>query len=188
LIVSPLNKVLSDWSPDGNYILFIQPGASNQGTEIWAIPLAGERKPFPVVETPFNNGAAVFSPDGKWIAYTSDESGRSEVFVTSFPKPAGKWQASLDGGQTPQWNSNQKEIFFLSTNDNRIMSAQVGTRESQFVVGKVQPYFRLTGTAQTFSWFQPAPGGEKFIAPAPTEEIQPALTLTLNWISELNRK
>ena len=188
VIVSPQNKVLCDWSPDGNYILFIQPGASNQGTEVWAMPLSGERKPFPIVQTPFNNGAAVFSPDGKWIAYTSDESGRSEVFVTSFPKPVGKWQASLDGGQTPQWNSNGKEIFFLSANDNRIMSAQVGSRGSEFVVGKVQPYFRLTGTAQTFSWFKPAPGGEKFLAPAPTEENQPALTLILNWASALNRE
>jgi|HubBroStandDraft_6_1064221.scaffolds.fasta_scaffold00155_19 hypothetical protein len=188
LIVSSLNKVLCDWSPDGNNILFVEPAAGNQGTEIWAMPLAGERKPFPLVQTPFNNGAAVFSPDGKWIAYTSDESGRSEVFVTSFPKPAGKWQASLDGGQTPQWNSNGQEIFFLSNNDNRIMSAQVSSKGSQFVVGKVQPYFRLTGTAQTFSWFQPAPSGDKFVAPAPTDDTQPALTLTLNWPSELNRE
>ncbi|MGA8491000.1 MAG: hypothetical protein WB711_11285 [Terriglobales bacterium] len=142
---------------------------------------------FPDRADTVNNGAAVFSPDGKWIAYTSDDSGRSEVFVTSFPRPVGKWQVSLDGGQTPQWNSNGKEIFFLPTSDNRIMSAQVGSRGSQFVVGKIQPYFRLTGTAQSFSWFQPAPGGDKFMAPAPTEEIQPALTLTLNWPLQLNR-
>jgi eukaryotic-like serine/threonine-protein kinase len=187
LIVSSQTKVLCDWSPDGNYILFVQPAADNQGSEIWAMPLAGERKPFPLVQTPFNNAAAVFSPDGKWIAYTSDESGRSEVFVTSFPKPLGKWQASLEGGQTPQWNSSGKEIFFLSNNDNRIMSAQVSSKGNQFMVGKVQPYFRLTGTAQTFSWFQPAPGGDKFMAPAPTDDLQPALTLTLNWLSELNR-
>jgi len=188
LVVSPQNKVLCDWSPDGKYILFTQPGTNNQGTELWAMRLAGERKPFPIVQTPFSNGAAVFSPDGKWIAYTSDESGRSEVFVTSFPRAVGKWQASLDGGQTPQWNSNEKEIFFLSNNDNRIMSAQVSSRGSQFVVGKVQPYFRLTGTAQTFSWFQAAPGGDRFIAPAPTDDIQPALTLTVNFPSKLNRE
>jgi eukaryotic-like serine/threonine-protein kinase len=188
LIVSPQNKNLSDWSPDGTYILFIQPGASNQGSEIWAMPLAGERKPFPIVQTPFNNSGAVFSPDGKWVAYSSDESGRNEVYVTSFPNPAGKWQVSLDGGANPQWSSNGKEIFFLSANDNRIMSAQVGSKGSQFVVGKVQPYFRLSGTAQIFAWFQPAPGGEKFLAPAPTAENQPALTLILNWPAELDKK
>jgi hypothetical protein len=68
------------------------------------------------------------------------------------------------------------------------MRAEVGSQGNQFVVGKVQPYFRLTGTAQTFSWFRPAPGGDKFLAPAPTEENQPALTLILNWASQLNRE
>jgi eukaryotic-like serine/threonine-protein kinase len=160
LIISHPNKILCDWSPDGTHILFIQPGASNLGNEIWAMPLGGDRKPFPIVQTPFNNNGALFSPDRKWIVYGSDESGRNEVYVTSFPKPVGKWQVSLDGGQNPQWNSNGKEIFFLSMNDNRIMGAQVGSRASQSWLARYNLTSVSRGPHRSSPGSSPPPAGE----------------------------
>jgi Tol biopolymer transport system component/tRNA A-37 threonylcarbamoyl transferase component Bud32 len=184
LILSSKNKILSDWSADGKYILFLQPNDDNRGNGIWAMPLDGDRKSFPLVQTPFNNSNPTFSPDSKWIAYGSDESGRNEIYVVSFPKPTGKWQVSLEGGQNPQWSSKGKEIFFLTSTDNRLMSAQFGGKGDQFVVGNVKSYFMLSGTVAIQPWFAPAPDGNKFIAPAPTGENQPPLTLITNWTAE----
>ena len=184
LIVSSKNKVLSDWSVDGKYLLFLQPNDDNRGNGIWAMPLDGDRKPFPLVQTPFNNGNPAFSPDGKRVAYSSDESGRIEIYVVSFPKPAGKWQVSLEGGTNPQWNRKGTEIFFLTSTDNRLMSAQIDGKGGQFVVGNLKSFFMFSGSVALQPWFAPAPDDSKFIAPAPTAEDQPPLTLITNWTAE----
>jgi Tol biopolymer transport system component len=100
----------TDWSADGRFILFDQ-AASNGGTDIWILPLFGDGKPYPLLQSPFTEYQGHFAPDGKWFAYTSNESGRDEVYVQSFPPSGGKWQVSTGGGAQPHWRRDGKELF-----------------------------------------------------------------------------
>ena len=86
-----MNKTPTDWSPDGRFILYRQ-GDPNTGQDLWVLPMMGERKPFPFVKTNFEEREGHFSPDGRWVAYVSNESGRFEIYVQPFPGSGGKWQ------------------------------------------------------------------------------------------------
>ena len=94
------------------------------GNDLWLLPLSGDRKPFPFVQTPFSDVPGRFSPDGRWVVCESDDSGRAEVYVTPFPGPGGKRQVSAAGGARPRWRRDGKEIFYLSP-DNKMMAATV---------------------------------------------------------------
>src|SRR5262249_17228458 len=106
LLQSDLPKFCEDWSPDGRYLLYHQTHPKTQN-DLWVLPLAppagSERKPFPFLQTRFNESEGRFSPDGRWIAYVSDEASRRQVFVQSFPAGTGKWLISTSGGSEPQW-------------------------------------------------------------------------------------
>jgi len=112
---------VTDWSRDGRYLLYYELGAKT-GRDLWALPLEGERKPIAVLQTPFEESLARFSPDGRWIAYMSNESGGYQVYVQAFPgapsAPKGKWQVSSHDGDAPVWRGDGKEIYFL-TQDGR---------------------------------------------------------------------
>jgi len=110
---SDTKKLADDWSPDGSTLL-VDVGSSGSRTDIWAVPMKGNGKPYPVIQTPFEETAVRFSPDGHFIAYTSDESGRAEIYVQTFPVSGQKWQISTEGGEQAQWRSDGKEIFYLS--------------------------------------------------------------------------
>ncbi len=108
-----------DWSSDGRYILFDREQAGtafNNAPQLWILPLSGERKPFPFVEGGLGNVNAKFSPDTKWIVYSSNESGKWEVYVQTFPATQGKWQVSTSGGSSPMWSKDGKEIFYVAPN------------------------------------------------------------------------
>jgi Tol biopolymer transport system component len=123
LLVTPLPKAPQDWSRDGRLLLY-----SNQdpktGTDLWALPMTGERKPFPVLQTRFDEIQGQFSPDGRWLAYASNESGRDEIYVQTFPEAGGKWQISAAGGLQPRWRRDGQELFYVAP-DNRLMAAPI---------------------------------------------------------------
>ncbi|MGH9253087.1 MAG: protein kinase domain-containing protein [Vicinamibacterales bacterium] len=127
------------WSRDSRFVLYAR-GESAQALDVWVLPLVGDRKPFPLLQTPFNEYPAVLSSDGQWVAYVSNESGRNEVYVMPFPGPGGKWQVSTAGGIWPRWRRDGAELFYLAP-DNRLMAAEVNGRGSGFDVGAVQPLF-----------------------------------------------
>src|SRR6185295_14141564 len=104
---------LTDWSIDGGTLLYTTQDART-GLDVWAIPLMGDRKPWALLQTPFNESDARLSPDGRWVAYVSNESGVDQVYVRSFPKPEGKWQASVNGGSHPQWRRDGRELIFVA--------------------------------------------------------------------------
>jgi Tol biopolymer transport system component len=115
-----------DWSRDGRFILFTQ---YDRKTKLWVLPLAGDRKPVRVLQTEFNENVGAFSPDSHWIAYCSDETGRTEVYVRPFTErgegiSAGKWQVSTAGGCGPRWRRDGKELFFLAP-DGKLMAVPV---------------------------------------------------------------
>jgi serine/threonine protein kinase len=123
LLESDDNKAAWDWSPDGRFLLFrrIDP---QTGYDLWILPVSGDKKPFPFLKAPFDQRNGQFSPDGKWIAYQSNESGRFQIYVQPFPGPGGKFQISSNGGAQVRWNKNGKEIFYVSL-DSKMMAASV---------------------------------------------------------------
>jgi serine/threonine protein kinase/Tol biopolymer transport system component len=117
------NAVPLDWSSDGQFLLCAVPHPTNL-SDLWAIPLFGDHKPLPVVQTPFDDVQGQFSPDARWIAYASNESGRYEVYVTPFPGPGGHVPLSTAGGIYPRWRRDGKKVFYVAP-DNRMMAVSI---------------------------------------------------------------
>lgn len=134
----------NDWSPDSKYLIYDDHHAT-QRQDLWVLPFSGERKPVPFLVTPADETAAQFSPDGKWIAYSSDESGRRQIFVRDFAAgqvPAtsgGRWQISTAGGDKPRWSVDGGEIYYLGP-DRQLMTVPVKTRPN-FQRGSAGPLF-----------------------------------------------
>ena len=117
------HKVPLDWSPDGRVLLYASQDPKTN-SDIWALPLAGERKPFPVVQTNSDEREGQFSPDGRWVAYVSNETGSDEVYIQPFPAAASKWQVSTNGGVDPRWRRDGQELFYLAP-DGKLMAAAI---------------------------------------------------------------
>jgi serine/threonine protein kinase/Tol biopolymer transport system component len=123
LLESDQNKLPTDWSSAARSLLFLSVDPQT-GFDLWVLPFSGDKKPFPFLKTPFEESEGQFSPDGRWIAYQSNESGRFEIYVQPFPGPGAKFQISANGGAQPRWNKNGKEIFYVSL-DSKMMAAPV---------------------------------------------------------------
>ena len=185
----PDNKILSDWSRDGRYLLYTERAPRN-GDDIMALPLEGERKPKVVLQTPFNEGGGVFSPDGKWIAYQSDESGRDEVYVRAFSAAAaaagGKWQVSAQGGTRPRWRSDGKELFYLaqvnSARSARMMAAGIRMTATSVETDAPRELFTLFAHPGIASPYDVTPDGQRFLVEelVATARLAP-LTVVTNW-------
>ncbi|MGI8783533.1 MAG: protein kinase domain-containing protein [Acidobacteriota bacterium] len=123
LLRSDVPKFTQDWSRDGRFILYC---VSDPKTllDLWAMPLFGDRKPFPFLQSEFVESQGQFSPDGRWIAYMSDETGKPEVYVQPFPASGGKWPVSSEGGAQPRWRRDGKELFYIAS-DGKLMAVEV---------------------------------------------------------------
>jgi dipeptidyl aminopeptidase/acylaminoacyl peptidase len=140
-----------------------------------------------VLQTPFIETRASFSPDGRWIAYQSNESGRMEVYVASFQGAAGKWQISTNGGTDPCWSRDGRELFFL-TLDQTLMSMPVASGPS-FQPATPQALFRVRVEAgNRRNVFCPAPDGKRFLFLLPLGETNTPMTMVLNWRSGMERR
>ena len=134
-----------DWSRDGKWISF-------GGRDIWIASPSGDRKPFAFLATPFREGGGRFSPDGKWIAYTSDETGRVEVYVRRFsgePATEGRIQVSKNGGEEPVWRSDGQELFYLSGNQNDVGVYAARTSDLNRTGGVAVPVLLFRACPQT---------------------------------------
>jgi Tol biopolymer transport system component len=143
------------------------------------LPLVGERKPFPLVEGPFSVFAGQFSPDGRWVAYTSTESGRTEVYVTSFPEASGKWQISTAGGRFPRWRANGKELFYESI-DGRLMGVEVESRSGNLSIGQPAALFPMNSRSGTVP-FDVSPDGQRFVVNTAGDHASEPINLVVNW-------
>ena len=161
------------------------------GTDLWVLPLSGEQKPFPFLQTEFTEGWARFSPDGKWIAYSSNESGTWQVYVQSFPASGGKWMISTDGGAQPQWRRDGKELFYISSN-RKLMAVDVKGNGSTFEAGVPKALFDLRLQTPALpgprNFYIAAANGQRFLVVSASEErISTPTTVVLNWTSDLKR-
>ncbi len=175
---------------DGKYLVFEMDGGPRTKIDLWVMPLAGDGAPFPYLQTAFVEAHPQFSPDGRWIAYTSDESGRAEVYVQSFPISGGKWQISTAGGDQAQWRADGKELFYMAA-DRNLMTVAIGGG-SALDIGRPLALFQtsvpLTGITDDKNNYVPTQDGDRFLvnelADAGTTH---SLFLILNWASGLKQ-
>jgi eukaryotic-like serine/threonine-protein kinase len=180
-------KIANDWSPDGRHVLYN--AMSRQSFDLWVLPLFGERRPEPFVRTDFQEAGGRFSPDGRWIAYISNESGRYEVYVQSFPVSGGKWQVSNGGGGSPRWRRDGRELFYLSADGKLLMAVEVDGSSDTFEAGVPKRLFEpRVGAISGDSPYDAAADGRRFLINALVEENVPApVTVVLNWTADLPR-
>jgi hypothetical protein len=182
-----VDKFPLDWSPDGRFVLFSSSSSAGTQADLWVLPLFGDRKPFPFLQTPFNELRGRFSPDGRWVAYVSNDSGRNDVYVAPFPGRGGKWQISAAGGNFPRWRHDGKEIFYLAP-DNTLMSVGVNGAGSAFEAGTIRPLFQAPVSIQARWMYDVSPDGQRFLVNALAQETTSApLTLFVNWTALLKQ-
>ena len=167
----------TDWSPDGKVISFIR------DADLWAVRLDGDRTPVRIAQTKGNDRRGRFSPDGKWIAYESDFSGRFEVYVQRFPPTAERVQVSVDGGGSAYWRSNGKELYF-SASDRTIMAVDV-TLGSTFQAGTPRRLFDVPGLINNRR-FVVTPDGQQLLVPVLKADPLP-ITVILDWAAGLRK-
>jgi Tol biopolymer transport system component len=168
------NKNPSDWSPDGRYLLFATQSPQS-GFDLMALPLFGERKPIVVARSPQAEVDGRISPDGRWVAYVSTETGSPEVYVQPFPPPGARTQVSIGGGSRPRWRRDSGELFYAAL-DNRLMVVPITTNGKAIEAGTPPPLFTLPGDLG----YEPSRDGQRFLTSANVSGASP-ITVILNW-------
>ena len=171
------------WSPDGKTLLF-KDGRST--FDIWMLQLDGDRKPRPLFHGPFNETQPRISPNGRWLAYVSDESGREEVYVVPFPGSGGRWPISTDGGSRPLWARNGRELFYRS--GDRTMAVTV-TSDATF--SATRPRFLFEAKAISYLWlsWDVTPDGDfLMIEPGESDTPPTQINVVLNWLQEVRQR
>ena len=172
------------WTPDGKVLAFWE-RSPQTSSDIWVLRLDGEHTPEMFLRTPFAEYEPSFSPDGRWIAYTSNESGRPEIYVRPFPGSGGKWQISTGGGIAARWAANGRELFYL--NGEQMMVLAVTTGDS-FQAGTPRSLFTHVNPVGVPPNYAVAHDAQRFVMLQPTElEMEPQINVVLNWFEELKR-
>ena len=181
---SDVDKFPSDWSRDGKHLLYVR------GPDLWLLSLSDSKsRPFLKASATFKNGQ--FSPDGKWVAYASNESGKWQIYITSFPEAKGKWQISSGGGEQPRWRGDGKELFYLSS-DGKVMATPVSTG-TNFDAGASVALFQanpreLVATSEHIV-YDVSKDGQRFLinTQAKNADTRP-MSVVLNWEVEFKKK
>ena len=184
LLKSSDAKLVTDWSFDGRFILY-HTQHPKTGYDLLVLPLEGDRKPVPVLQTEFNEVNGQFSPDGRWIAYQSDESRQAEVYVLGFPTPSGKFQVSTNGGNRPRWRRDGKELFYLSA-DRKMMAVDVKATATTFEIGRPRELFQTRVASAPFvaSVYDVTADGQRFLINTALDEATgpTPMTVVMNWV------
>jgi eukaryotic-like serine/threonine-protein kinase len=190
VLVSGMAISLEDWSHDGRFVVFARPGKQSP-SDLWLLQLEPNARPRPFLEMAFNKTQAKISPDGRWIAYTSNESGGDEVYVQSFPVPGSKRQISTSGGVQARWRNDGRELYYLAS-DQRLMAVPVKGGVT-FDAGAPAPLFRTRLLAQGSqsvglpTSYDVSPDGQRFLLNVRPDDLGPPVTIVLNWMSALKK-
>jgi serine/threonine protein kinase/Tol biopolymer transport system component len=195
LLTSDQDKFPTGCAPDGRHLVFLAPQTKGAAADdLWVLPLAeGGAKaafdPIPFQQTAFSEDDARFSPDGRWLAYYSDETGRGEVYVRPFPGPGGKWQISTESGDYPCWRRDGKQLFYI-TEKNMLMAVDVNGTGSSFEAGRPRPLFQMMNPipASTISPYDVTADGQRFIIITGDAGQTSTINVAVNWDAELQTK
>jgi Tol biopolymer transport system component len=185
LLARPNNGLPMSWSPDGRFLLYNE-RTPEGGLDVWILPTDGKQKPYPFLESRFDERNAQFSPDGRWVAYQSDESGPPEIYVRPFPARSGQWQVSTMGGVTPRWRRDGKELYFIAP-DAKLMAVPVATAGTAPEIGTsvalFQPNILFGGTSPVgIGWqYDVAPDGRFLINVRTGDGGTAPITVIQNW-------
>jgi serine/threonine-protein kinase len=185
------DQYANSFSPDGKRLAFVELD-SHTNVDLWTLPLEGAEsdhpkvgRPEPFLVTPSNEMKPMISPDGRWLAYCSDESGRYEIYVRHFPEPGGKWQISAAGGDNPVWSRKAHQLFYRSSEG--MMVGSYATKVEAFVANKP----RLRAAKKDLGDFDLAPDGKRFVVgqqEGSEQTAQPHVALVQNFFDELRRR
>jgi Tol biopolymer transport system component len=179
--------VASDWSRDGKYLIYARgPGAINW--EIWAMPFEGDRKPKLVVSRAPNSFAAEgrLSPDGHWLAYTSQESGNREVYVVAFGGGQGKWQISTNGGYQPQWSGDGKELYYFNQASRSVLVVPVKELNGGLQFGVAQT-LASNSTSNQVGFYDVTPDGKKILLNLVAQQVSQSVSVVTNFTAGLKK-
>ncbi len=186
LLESGFEKFPQSFSSDGRFLLYYTLDNSRNKGDLWILPLTGERKPFPFSQSEFNETYCAFSPDGHWVVYESDESGRSEIYIAPFPGPGGKRQVSASGGSQPRWRRDGKEIFFLAP-DGKLMAAEVIGQGESLEIVTVRALFQTRVTGPGYQYDVAVDGQRFLINTLVDQKVTTPITLVQNWTAGLKQ-
>jgi len=187
LVADQQNYHTPGWSPDGKYITYLW-GEGERNVSLWIRPANGDGKPVAVVRPPSaqsNLSGYRVSPDGRWIAYVSDESGQIEVYLTSFPDGKGKWRVSANSGAYPAWSGNSRELFYKDILDD-IFVCPVTPKGSELEVGTPQHLFHAASPGIGIP-LDVSSDGKRLLVNHSEEATQAPLQLVTNWPAELKK-
>ncbi len=186
ILESTLDMYPTSVSPDGKYLSFFR-GGDQTNYDIWILPLSGDAEAFPFIESEFVEVAGMFSPDGRWLAYVSNESGSPEVYVTAFPDQGRKWQISISGGQSPRWNENGSEILYHAS-DGTITAVRVEPRDGGLLIGEATPLYNTRLQPFGNYFWALSPDGERVLAmETGSEHDAPNLSVVVNWLDAVRQ-
>lgn len=162
LLQDQIAKWPVSWSPDGRFILYVTNSAAARNNDIWVLPLSGDRKPYRFIETPAEDNWASFSPDGRWVAFSSTETGQAEVYVVPFPAGSPRRRVSADGGYQARWRRDGREIFYLAP-QGTLMATSVNGVGTTFEAGLVQPLFQTNILRPPYRAYDATADGQRFL-------------------------
>jgi hypothetical protein len=182
LLEDGTHKYPRSWSSDGRFVLFSR---NSPVSDLWILPMSGDRTPKPFLQTQFSENFGQFSPDGRWVAYHSNESGSSEVYVAPFHAPGERRRVSTSGGVLARWRRDGTELFYLAP-DNMLMAAAVNGRGTVFAVSAITPLFRARPRRTAgFPYGVSADGQHFLINTLPQQTGSSPITIVLNWTAGL---
>jgi eukaryotic-like serine/threonine-protein kinase len=185
------DQVSQPWSAcrDARHLAYVHAITGDAPPSIWILPLAEDRKPFQLLQSQGSSGDPAFSPDCKWIAYRSSESGQMEVFVTRFPDVSRKYLVSTEGGQNPHWRGDGKELFYYSPQRESLMAVGVEEKGSELTLSAPRALFSFSAGPTLGNLYDVTSDGQRFLFHGPnTSAGDVPLTLVTNWDSELKKK